>query len=327
MPDWIGLDGSPTAERYLQMAERSLHGISPTYEAICLGVAGDATMLTLLDTLPPAKRQPNLLLGAVRYLGAPVGTWPRFREFALERWDGVAATMASKRTQTNEPRRCTAFLPVLAALPQPLALLEVGASAGLCLCPDRYAYRYTGAAGVHTLGAGPVELRCAASGAVPLPDALPEVTWRAGLDLNPLDVTCDDDVRWLESLIWPEETDRFDTIRDAVEIARADPPRIVAGDLAGDVPLLAAQAPPDATLVVYHCAVLAYVDDAGRAAFADAVGALASARPTVWLSNEAPGVVPGTDIAPPGPSRFVLARDARRLALAGPHGDTLDWLN
>ncbi len=39
----------------------------------------------------------------------------------------------SKRTQTNEPGRCAVLLPLLAALPQPLALLEVGASAGLCL--------------------------------------------------------------------------------------------------------------------------------------------------------------------------------------------------
>ncbi|MGV4926084.1 DUF2332 domain-containing protein [Streptomyces sp. BHT-5-2] len=33
------------------------------------------------------------------------------------------------------------MLPVLAALPQPLALIGVGASAGLCLYPDRYRSR------------------------------------------------------------------------------------------------------------------------------------------------------------------------------------------
>ena len=52
------------------------------------------------------------------------------------------------------------LLPVLAALPQPLALLEVGASAGLCLYPDRYAYRY----GDHLLGPGEPVLDCAATG-------------------------------------------------------------------------------------------------------------------------------------------------------------------
>ena len=58
-----------------------------------------------------------------------------------ERRAEVEAVMLERRTQTNEPARCALLLPLLAALPQPLALLEVGASAGLCLLPDRYALR------------------------------------------------------------------------------------------------------------------------------------------------------------------------------------------
>ena len=107
--------------------------------------------------------------------------------------------MLERRTQTNEPTRCALMLPLLAALPQPLALLEVGASAGLCLLPDRYGYDYDGA---------PARRRAAGaalppSGEVPLPDALPEIVWRAGLDLNPIDVTTRGQMRWLELLIWP----------------------------------------------------------------------------------------------------------------------------
>ncbi len=52
--------------------------------------------------------------------------------------------MAERSTQTNEPARCATVLPVLAQLPQPLALLEVGAAAGLCLLPEYYAYDYGG---------------------------------------------------------------------------------------------------------------------------------------------------------------------------------------
>jgi hypothetical protein len=48
----------------------------------------------------------------------------------------------SRRTQTNEPGRCATLLPALAALDGPLALIEVGASAGLCLHVDRYSYDY-----------------------------------------------------------------------------------------------------------------------------------------------------------------------------------------
>ena len=47
-----------------------------------------------------------------------------------------------------------------------------------------------------------------ARGPVPLPGRVPDVAWRAGLDLNPLDVTSADDVRWLQCLLWPGETGR-----------------------------------------------------------------------------------------------------------------------
>lgn len=315
----IGMAESDTAARYRRFAEVEVRPFSPSYERLCLGVAGDDVVLTRVDQLPPPKRQPNLLLAAVRFLGGPVGSYPAFRDFVLARWDDVAATMQARRTQTNEPGRCAALLPALAALPQPLALIEVGASAGLCLYPDRYAYRYTLAGTEHRVGVSPVELRCAAEGAVPLPAAVPQVAWRAGLDLNPLDVCDDEDVRWLESLIWPEQSARFDVLRGAVELARADPPRIVRGDLVRELPALAAQAPGDATLVVFHTAVLAYVDAAGRAAFAETVRDLAA----TWISNEAPGVVRGTEkVAAPS----VLARDGRALALAGAHGQSLTWL-
>ena len=52
--------------------------------------------------------------------------------------------MLTRRTQTNEPARCATLLPALAQLPEPLALIEVGASAGLTLLFDRYSYEYAG---------------------------------------------------------------------------------------------------------------------------------------------------------------------------------------
>lgn len=323
MADWLGADGSGTADRYRLMAEE-VRGASPSYEGLCLGVADDAELLALLDSLPRPKRQPNLLLGAVRYLGGPVDTRPAFREFVVTRWDAVRATMLARRTQTNEPGRCATLLPVLAALPQPLALLEVGASAGLCLYPDRYSYRYTASGADHVVGSAALELPCAVSGPVPLPSVLPDVAWRAGLDLNPLDVRSEDDMRWLQSLVWPEQTDRLDTLHAAAAVAREDPPRIETGDLTVDLAALAADAPAEATLVIFHTAVLAYVDDAGRAAFAASVAEVAGGRRTVWISNEAPGVLVGT--AADDRSRFVLAVDGRSVARTGAHGASLDWL-
>ncbi len=316
MPDWIGGDGHTTAETYRLMAENQLRGVSASYERLCLAVAGRADVCALIDRLPVAKRQPNLLLGAVRYLDGPVDDSDRFCAFLLEQWPAVEQVMRTHATQTNEPGRCATLLPQLALLDGPLALLEVGASAGLCLFPDRYGYDYSGT----TLGEGTPRLRCELTGAVP--ERLPDVRWRGGLDLNPLDVTSDEDVRWLESLVWPEQDARFATLREAVTVARADPPRVVAGDLTRDVAALALQAPADATLVIFHSAVLAYVPPAGREQLYDTIRALREARPTVWLANEAAGVVPGTaDVDAPSHS-FVLARDGEPVALTGPHGQS-----
>nr|WP_275311681.1 DUF2332 family protein [Streptomyces yunnanensis] len=52
--------------------------------------------------------------------------------WVVTHWDEVSSLMLVRLTQTNESARCATLLPVLATLPQPLALIEVGASAGLC---------------------------------------------------------------------------------------------------------------------------------------------------------------------------------------------------
>jgi hypothetical protein len=344
MVDWAGHTGQPTQQRYRDMA-RDVRAVSPSYERICVGVASDSELIARLDTLPAPKRQPNLLLAAVRYLAGdagrpsgdgagPVGSYDAFRAFVLERWVAVSATMRARRTQTNEARRCATLLPALAAITGPIALLEVGASAGLCLYPDRYAYRYDAGA---VLGASQLVLDCRTAGDVPLPGRLPDVAWRAGLDLNPLNVRVDDDVAWLRSLIWPEEVERFGILDRAVGIARAEPARIVRGDLLSDLGSVAADAPADATLVIFHSAVLAYLAEDQRLAFRAAIGRLAARRTTVWLSNEGPGVVaelpvpdgpvPSPPAAPfsAGGAPFVLARDGVPLATAGPHGDWIVW--
>lgn len=323
MPDWRG-EGVGVGELYLMMAQRQLDGVSPSYAAICRGVAADPDFASLLGELPPPKRQPNLLLGAVRFLDGPVASWPAFRAFALRRWEDVRATMLTRRTQTNEPGRCATLLPLLVEPRQPIALFEVGASMGLCLYPDRYAYRYSSGA---VLGDGPVVLDCAVSGPVPVPTRRPEVAWRGGLDLDPLDVRSDEDVRWLEALVWPEQVERFERLRAAVAIARTDPPAIVTGDLTTDLAAATASVPADLPLVIVHSAVLAYVDATGRAAFVASVRALAETRPVRWISNEAPGVVPGTTREDAGPARFVLARDGRPVGLTGPHGQSVEWLS
>ncbi len=317
-----------TAQRYRQFASWEARGRSAAYEALALAVAGNQEVLQRLGGLPESKRQPNLLFAAVRFTGGPVSDPVLFQEWVLAHWDLVAGTMLKRSTQTNEPGRCAVLLPVLASLPQPLALLEVGASAGLCLYPDAYAYRYRGEDQiVRSVGdpASLVQLPCRLSGPVPIPDHVPHVVWRAGLDLNPLDVFNDEDIRWLQALIWPEHHERQQRLHAAVTIARGDPPLLARGDLLTDLSALAAQAPPDATLVIFHSAVLTYVPPAERPTFIRAVRRL----PGHWVSNEGDGVLPGLTTKPVshgGPDLFLLTLDGNPVGRCDPHGNSLHWL-
>ncbi len=309
-----------TAENYRAFALEAL-GRSALYAELATAVAGDPVVLAFLDSLPAAKRQPNLLFAAACYLLGEPADLSALRTLIRDRRDKLISTMLTRRTQTNEPARCATLLPALALLPEPLALLEVGASAGLTLLVDRYSYDYDGHLVQGTDPRAPV-LACQPRGQVPLPARVPEVAWRAGLDLNPLDVTDEDDVRWLECLLWPGETGRRERLAAAIETARRDPPRVYRGDLLTDVPALADQAPAGATLVIYHSAVLAYVDGPQRAAFADLVRTLNA----VWISNEGAGVVPGVEVPRRVGGPFILARDTTPAALTDGHGTWLHWL-
>jgi len=258
-------DGARVSIAYLRFAEDEVRDKSPLYCEILRGAASDPEVIGLLLTLPREKRQPNLFLAAARHLfGTPAG-WDQLRSRVLQNKDALRAVMLARSTQTNEPGRCAALLPMLTGLPEPLALLEVGASAGLCLLPDFYAYDYGGAL------VGPEAQRltlpvftCAINAATPVPTRLPRIVWRAGLDLNPVDLADPAEVAWLEALVWPEQTDRLARLRAAIMIAAEQRPRLVKGDLRTDVAALAREAPKDATLVIFHTAVLAYISPAAE---------------------------------------------------------------
>jgi hypothetical protein len=317
----------PVAERYRRFAELEARGRSPLYERFALGVAGDRELLELLEQLPPAKQQPNLLFAAVLYLGGRQPDFGAFRAFVLDHVDQVMATVMARQTQTNEVGRCALLLPLLARLPGPLALVEVGASAGLCLLPDRYAYDYGGT--IVGDPASPLRLACQPRGPVPIPTAPPEVVWRRGIDLAPIDLDDPDAVRWLECCIWPDQPQRLARLRAAVLIARADPPVVLRGDLLEQVEPVVAQAPAEATVVVFHAAVLVYLPQAGRQRFAELMAEL----PAVWISTEGPGVIPPLETrldrarAPAG-AVFLLGQGPQQLVgLADPHGAWLQWLD
>lgn len=316
------------AERYRRFAAVEAAGSSECYRRLAEEVANSAVLLAFIAGLPADRQQPNLFLAAVRQTAGLPDDPADLADLVRRHGTGIRAVMLTRTTQTNEPARCAVLLPILARLPQPLALLEVGASAGLCLLPDRYAYDYGGGAVLRPAagGAPPPVFPCRVEGGVPVPRALPTVVWRRGLDLNPLAVDSAGDVRWLETLVWPEHADRARRLAAALRVARENPPVVERGDMLDDLAAVAATAPAGATLVVFHTAVLSYEPSRQRRA---RIAALARDIGDVWICNEAPGVFPEiAERAPPPPRKgqFLVAVDGVPTAWAAPHGGAVSWI-
>lgn len=327
-----------TAAYYEDFGRHWARGTSPLYEEWSLGIAGDQRMLARIARLEPRLRQANLLYAAARWAGCPLGSYEEWSEWVAEHWDAVVEVADVRATQTNEPGRCATLLPVLSRIDGPVALLEVGAAAGLCLLPDRYSVVYDAPSGRRRLdpitGPTPFALRCRTDDDAAVPARMPDVVWRRGIDLSPIDPADGEAVDWLATLVWPgpDHDDRVARLRGAAAIAASDPPPITRGDLLELVAEVAAESPPDATLVVLHSAVLLYLDADGRRRFADIMAGLSEAvgRRVIWLANETEGVVPGAvEQVPPDAAtdhRFIQTVDGVAVALAGQHGAVYETL-
>ncbi len=341
------LDLEPVADLFRVLAEVDFGDASPLYATLATHAADDPELLSLLRPAGPTDRLPHLLFAAVQYLLLADGSdpidafgadpFPRFREWSLDRRADVEALVATHVVQTNEVGRCAALLPCLAAVAaaerRPLAVIEVGSSAGLNLLFDRYRYDYGGGN-----GSGPADstvvLRPRVDGS-PAPGLqVPEVAWRRGLDRLPVDVTDDEAVRWLRACIWPEQTDRQHLLDHAVSIARLDPPVLIAGDAIESLPAVVQSAPADAALCIVHTAVLPYLPD--PAALTGLLQDMSRNRPLWRVSGEASGLVPDL-VAPPAASKpiafvygvvpfAVAGQRPRALARSGPHGTWIEWL-
>ena len=300
---------------------------SPCLQDWALRAAEDSELLAWVATLPPLKQQPNLVFAAARWHEVPApGPYAGLRDALLTDDGSIRATILARATQTNEVGRLATLTPFLAELGPRLALLEVGASAGLCLYPDRWSYAWATSAGTVAAGAGP-QLDCAVTGPFPKTVTPPEVAWRGGIDLTPLDPTDPDAMAWLTNLVWPEQDDRRERLETAIAMARAEPPHLVAGDLLEALPALVEEAAAHAPVVVFHSAVIAYLEPAGRDRFVAMVAGLVEDGACHWVSNEAPQVLPTVSVtAPDGPDqpgRFVLGVDGRARARTHGHGTSM----
>ena len=211
---------------------------------------------------------------------------------ALEAHRDVVRARLDEQVQTNEVRRCVAliggFLHLAHRFGLPLALHEIGASAGLNQHFDRHRY----ALGAHGFGApgAPLRLDTDWQGEAPPIDARLEVAVRGGCDLSPIDLEDDAARARLESFIWGDQPERLERLRTAIAVARQHGTSI---ERARALPWLESRLPgraPGLAHVVYHSSVWWYLPESEReavTALMESTGAAATEdRPLAWLRME-----------------------------------------
>jgi hypothetical protein len=336
------------AQRFERFARRECQA-SPLYERLSFGIAQDPELLGVAAQTQPGQPVPNLFLAAVHFLllqgqqhplaafypslspATPPAAdpYPSFRSFCLEHREGILALISTRLVQTNEVNRCACLLPAFAVVAahghgRPLALVEIGASAGLNLLWDRYGYEY-GTGRPYGEPRSPVQIGCTLRGhrLPPLPAALPPVATRLGIDLNPIDVCDPDAALWLRALVWPDEGGRAELLQRALQLAQQDPPRLLAGNALERLPEALATIPDDQTLCVFHTHTMNQFPAEARDCLAALLTERAVARDLYrisieWLGQEHP--------------RLECAafesgiQTESLLAYCGSHGEWLEWL-
>jgi hypothetical protein len=344
--------GTPTlADRLRRQADACRRMGSPLTADLLTGAADDlaaggpvADLLGPLEGDPPGsvpslrfagalhrlvleRRVPRLAVHYPSVGGTPGDVWPAARAVVEEQLDELRE-LVRRPVQTNEVGRSSALLGgllhIAAATGLPVRLLEVGASGGLNLFVDRF--RHEVADGV-LLGdpASPVVLRAPWQGRLPDVSAALRVVERLGCDPGPLDPSSAQDRLTLTSYVWPDQVDRFERLRGALQVAAAAPERVER--LGGGAFLERELHPREGVVtVVWHSVVWQYVPPDERTRITQAIevaGRRATpAAPVAHLSLEPEHVEHGG---------FVLrlrtwpGGEQRLLADAQGHGPPVVW--
>ena len=287
-----------------------------------------------------------------RPLGAPESPiarpeedpYPAFAAFCREHRPALEELLATRSTQTNEIGRCAVVLPALvtvaARVQQPLWLVELGASAGLNLLFDRFAYAYSDGTRGGDPGS-PVQLESELREGT-LPElSMPTVAGRVGLDQDPVDPTDERAARWLLACQWPDHPGRFSQLLGALDVRRNQtaPPVLVEGDMVEDLDEVVASVPDEAHLCLFHTWAAAYLAPRRQLDLVAAITGVGRHRPVSWLFAEHPFEVPALPVphrpkgrSAPGSATALVAveldgrtQSVLRLADAHHHGRWLYW--
>ncbi len=301
------------------------HEADPGPSALGLRLMGGVHRLVL------ERRAPGLATAFPSVGGSadPASAWPALRALLGSHRDELRGWL-DRAPQTNEVGRSAALVGVLhhvvARRPGPVRLVEIGASAGLNLRADRFR---VGLADGRWVGprASPVVLRDAWRGVPPPLDARVDVVERTGCDVAPVDPTTTEGRLLLTSYVWPDQRERHERLRGALELAREVPATVERAGAAEFLDRLELR--EGTTTVVWHSVMWQYLPTAEQDAVrrrVDVLGAAAGdpagfAHASFEPRRRAPG----------HPHEFLVTVRTwpggaqRVLGSASPHGIPTTW--
>jgi hypothetical protein len=295
------------------------HEDDPGPSALALRLLGSVHRLVLAGAVPELA----VFYPSVGGEWDPVFGWDAFQQVLESHREEVRLGL-DQPPQTNEVGRSAALMGGLLRLrPRlPLRLFEIGASAGLNLRADQFAY--DGGAG---RADSPVRLTGAWQGVPLTPWPGLSVVERVGSDIAPVDPTTEDGALTLMSYVWPDQDDRLARLRGALEIAREVPAVVHRQDAVSFVRRL--EPAEGAATVLWHSIMWQYLSPDHRAAAderIEAIGARATeSSPFAHLFLEPIRLNPGDAHAFHVMLQTWPAGDRRSLGTASPHGIPVIW--
>jgi hypothetical protein len=258
--------------------------------------------------------------------GDVTATWPEYRDLLASPPETVLDALR-RPPQTNEVGRSASLAGGLATVARltalPLRLLEIGTSAGLNLRLDRYWYEQEGIGWGDPASA--VRFVDLWSPARPPFEAGAVVAMRRGCDRDPIDPSGAEASLTLLSYVWPGQDARFETLRDALEIAAAVPISVDRADAVEWVPAQLAVQRAGLATVVMHSVFWQYLpadaQDSIVASLAAAGSRATADAPLAWLRLEPSASGNSLELrltSWPGGGEVVLAK-------AGFHAGPVTW--
>ncbi|CAM5215612.1 hypothetical protein UACE39S_02507 [Ureibacillus acetophenoni] len=295
--------------RFLQFARKECENSSPLYEFLSYQIAEDSVLQKLASQIPVEQPIPNLFFASVQYLlmqqedplksyyptftdsPLPINeSYAPFKEFVLNHQESLLELFNTKLVQTNEVRRCSYLYPMFTEIykkhGKPLALIEIGTSAGLQLGVDQYNYLYNEEIEVTN---SPFALRIESKNlGDPLPDSIyssPIVKTRIGADLNPINLKDEHELKWIQALIWPEHHERREMLTQAAKVINDLDIEFVRGDAIAHLEDLCASISEEEQIVVFHTHVANQIPRQGREELIAKLVSVSKGRPIYHCYN------------------------------------------